>query len=196
MAAPTLAEKQQQILAHEETLARQLALAVLEKPTPPIWMILIPIFFIFFAWKLKQYSRGLEDFSHHYLISRRRALQAAITAEETGKKVDLNALLEAAQAIPEAAKPLYRDWLSLLTDHYRSLLAAHGASHAALVRACYRDKTSYLLCCTSLARAELAFSKALVPEMQGNTDDLRDVIERMEKALAQLHRQESEQIFG
>ena len=82
-----------------------------------------------------------------------------------------------------------------LTAHYLTLLTAKGTSHAALVRNGYRDKTSYLLCCTQLNRAELAFGKALVPEMQGEARDFLDVLERMEKALAELHHQESEEIF-
>lgn len=197
MSAQSLAKKQEQILAHEEALANRLALAVLDKPTPPIWMILIPIFFVFYAWKLKQYSNGLKDFARHYLISRRRALEAAVAAEETGKQVDIGALVEAAGTnIPEQAKPLYQDWMQLLTEHYLSLLSAQGTSYVALVRNRYQDKTSYLLCNSQLSRAELVFGKALVPQIQGDMTDLLDVLERMEKALADLHRQESERIFS
>ena len=54
MSSQSAAKKQEQILAREEALANRLALAVLDKPTPPIWMILIPVFFVFYAWKLKQ----------------------------------------------------------------------------------------------------------------------------------------------
>ncbi len=197
MSSQSAAKKQEQILAREEALANRLALAVLDKPTPPIWMILIPVFFVFYAWKLKQYSNGLKDFSKHYLISRRRALEAAAAAEESGQQVDLSGLLEAAgNTIPEEAKPLYREWMQPLAGHYLLLLSAKGTSYAALIKNGYQDKTSYLLCTAQLSRAELAFGKALVPQMQGELTDLLDVLERMERALADLYRQESEQIFG
>ncbi|NQS70914.1 MAG: hypothetical protein HQQ73_01930 [Desulfobulbaceae bacterium] len=197
MDSQTAAKKYEQILAHEEALAKRLALVVLDKPTPPIWMVLIPIFFVFYAWKLKQYANGLKDFSRHYLISRRRALEAAAIAEESGKQVDITPLLAAVDNnIPEETKPLYQEWMQLLSEHYLALLSAKGTDHATLVRNGYRDKTSYLLCSTQLTRAELAFGKALVPQMQGDTTDFLDVLARMDKALADLHRQESEQIFS
>ena len=49
----TLARKKQIILDHEKQLAQNLALGVLDKPKPPLWMIFVPIFFVFFAQKMK-----------------------------------------------------------------------------------------------------------------------------------------------
>ena len=83
-------DKKRQILNNEEFMARQLARRVIEKPVPAVWMILIPVFFVFYAWKIKQYANGLKDFAEHYLISRRRGLDAAFEAEQSGNLPEID----------------------------------------------------------------------------------------------------------
>jgi hypothetical protein len=191
-----LAEKRQQILDSEREMARQLALQVFEKPVPPIWMIFIPIFFVFHGWKLKQYTAGLNTFVDNYLVSRRLALDASIEAEQTGEAVDLHSLLEHAGDIPGPARPLFLEWMGLLTTHYRSLLAARGPSHAALVRTCYHNKSNYLLFCNRLNHMEHAFNLAILPQIKGDATDLSDVIAKMNQGSTELRRQEGEAIFA
>ena len=47
------------ILAHEEDFAAALARHVIDKPKLSIWMILIPIFFVFYFFQLNKYRDGL-----------------------------------------------------------------------------------------------------------------------------------------
>lgn len=191
-----LEHNQQRILENEQDLARQLAHRVLDKPVPPIWMILIPIFFVFHAWKIKAYARGLEDFAEHYLLPRRQALEAAADAVRAGTDVDLEALLSQAETLPVQGKPLYGQWMVLLTEHYRTLLTARGDGHPALVRSGYQSKTNYLLFCNRLNQAENAFNLALLPQIEADNEDLLEVIRKMERAITELRRQESDLIFG
>ncbi len=188
-------QKKQQILDHESQLANRLALQVLDKPRPPIWMIFVPIFFVFFVQKMNQYKSGLAEFVENYLKSRRLALEAAMEAEETGKAVNLEALQEKVKNIPEQARPLFTAWMSALAEHYRQLLAAKGSSHAALVRTAYQNKTNYLLFCNCLNKAESAYSKALLPEMDGDNQDLSHVIEKIDIYVADLRREDADKIF-
>ncbi|MDX9835067.1 MAG: NF038143 family protein, partial [Desulfobulbus sp.] len=122
----TLETNQQLILENEQALAKQLARLVLEKPVPPIWMIFIPIFFVFHAWRIKGYAKGLDDFVDQLLVSRRRALEAATESVRTGNEVDFEAWMNKAAHMQPAAKPLYRQWMTLLVEQYRTLLTAHG----------------------------------------------------------------------
>ena len=196
MKTHTLETNQQLILENEQALARQLAGLVLEKPVPPIWMIFIPIFFVFHAWRIKGYAKGLDDFVDQFLVSRRRALEEATESIRTGNEVDFEAWLNKATDLQPPAKPLYRQWMTLLVEQYRTLLTAHGDSYPALVRSGYQKKTTYLLFRNQLSRAEHAYSLALLPQIEGESEVLQDVLERMNHSLIDLHRQESDRIFS
>lgn len=188
-------QKKQQILDHESQLARQLALQVLEKPKPPIWMIFVPIFFVFFIQKMNQYKSGLTEFVDNYIRSRRHALEAALEAEETGKPANVPGLVEKVGNIPEQAKPFFAEWMAVLVDHYRLLLTSQGNSHSTLVRAGYHNKTNYLLFCNCLNKAENAYSMALLPEMDGDNQDLHHVIKKIDACVTNLRRQDADAIF-
>ena len=180
---------------HESQLARQLALQVLEKPKPPIWMIFVPIFFVFFVQKMNQYKSGLTEFVDNYIRSRRHALAEALEAEETGRPANLVGLVEKVGNIPEQAKPFFAEWMTVQVDHYRLLLTSQGNSHSTLVRAAYQNKTNYLLFCNCLNKAELAYSMALLPEMDGDNQDLQHVIKKIDACVTILRRQDADAIF-
>lgn len=195
---PTLTLKEKQILIdhHEKTTARRLAVMVIDKPVPPIWMIFVPVFFVFFASKMKQYSKGLEEFADNYLISRRWALETAAVAVENATTADIEAVLKRAASIPETARPLYRAWIELLTEHYRMLLSAEGNNHPALVRAAYHSKSGYLLFCDRLGKAENALNHALLPAFDTHHDDIKDVIEKMSSATKEIRSEDLSIIFS
>lgn len=196
MTAVILEEKRHRILDYETALANRLARKVLEKPTPPIWMILIPIFFVFFAAKLHEYSRGLQSFADHYLVSRRRALDAACEAVLRDCEPDIDGLLARSEAIPETARPLYLEWITLLTSHYRHLLVADGSNVAEMTRGHYRSKTNFLLFTNQLNRAESCFNNALLPSIEGDQQDIHFIAERLQRGTEELRRQEAEILFS
>lgn len=189
-------QKKQLILDHESQLAHKLALQILDKPKPPIWMIFIPIFFVFFVQKMNQYKSGLAEFVENYLKSRRHALEVALEAEETARPADLDTLMAKVGNIPDQARPPFMAWMTELVEHYRLLLASKGSTHAALVRSGYQSKTNYLLFCNCLTKAENAYSMALMPEMDGDNQDLRHVIEKIDVCVANLRREEADKIFS
>jgi len=189
-------EKRALILAYEEVMAGRLARQVFEKPVPPLWMILIPVFFVFYAWKLKEYSRGLKVFADHYLVSRRRALDAAFEAVRSGTDPLIERLVDKAEALPAQALPLYRDWISQLVEHYRNLLIADGKSVEDLIRGHYRHKNTYLMAVNRLRSAEQRFNSALLPEIEGDREDVLYIAGRMNRGLAELSRKEVESVFS
>lgn len=193
---PTPDDKTRTIREYEEAMANRLARLVMEKPTPPIWMILIPVFFVFFAWKLNDYKKGLKNFATNYLVARERAMDLAseAVAQDTPPAVDR--LMAQAETLPEKARPLYREWLALQSEHYRNLLLASGATVPEQVRCHYRNKASYLVVSNRLIMAENAFNNALLPEVEGDNEDVLFIAERIERYNLELHRQEVDKIFS
>ena len=192
----TLEEKRKIILAYEEAMAGRLASQVLEKPVPPIWMILIPVFFVFYAWKIKEYSNGLKTFADHYLVSRRRALETAYEAVRNNTIPEVEPLVARAEALPPEVRPLYRDWISLLIDHYHNLLTAKGESVEDMIRTHYRNKSNYLFVANRLSSAEKNFNSALVPKVEGDREDVHFIADRMQQSLIALSREEVEKVFS
>jgi hypothetical protein len=195
MAQLSMEEKKGHIFDHEKKMARLLALMVLDKPEPPFWASFIPMIFVFYAQKLKQYSQGLDDFVDNYLVSRRHALEAAASARVENSSVDARQLLKMAGDMAPPARPLYIEWVTLLTDHYRVLLDADGDSHEELVRSGYKIKSRYLSSWRSLNEAERAFNMALLPDVDGDSEDILDVIRKMNAGIVQLRQQDAEDIF-
>lgn len=191
----TTVQKKQIILEFEKKFANKLAACVLDKPKPPLWMIFVPVFFVFFAQKMKQYSSGLGEFVQNYTKPRRLALEAVMDEKETGSPVDTARLLESAGAIPEQSRALFQDWMRVLTDHYRTLFEAHGGTPEALIRSGYRSKTDYLLQCNVLNKAESAFTESLMSRIEGDGQDIRNVVEKMKIAVTDLRRREADEIF-
>ncbi len=189
-------EKKELILAHEESTANQLARRVLDKPTPSVWMILIPVFFVFNAFKIKEYSQGLKNFSANYLISRHRALETAVAAEKRGVPPEITQLMEQVDSIPVEAQSCFRAWMTLLIDHYSALLSVSGKSYSELIRAHYRNKLSYSQFHDQLGTIENAFNMSLFSGLEGDAQDLLYTLDRMKKGLADLRQKEIEEIFS
>lgn len=196
MSELSIEDKRKKILEYEESIARQLARRVIDKPIPPVWMILVPVFFVFHAWKIKEYSNGLKDFAEHYLITRRRALDSAYETELSGEPPDIEQLVKDTQAISAGARPSYQHWVSLLIDHYRNLLRARGNSVPDLIRSHYLNKHNYLLFNNQLNQAENSFNTALLPKIEGDQQDIRYVLDKMEQGITELHHREVEEVFS
>lgn len=191
-----LEERKELILVNEEKIAWQLALHVIEKPTPRIWMIFIPIFFVFYFYKLKEFENGLKTFSENHLLSRRRTLEAVLVAEESGRPVDIPSLVDQVEGLQEEARACYTQWLTVLAGHYRLLLQTGGDSYPALIRTAYRNKSNYLSFCRELGHVESAFDMALLPTIDGESTEIRAVTEKMIEGLNTLRCREAEEIFS
>lgn len=188
-------EKKNLILSNETEMSRQLALHVIEKPEPRVWMIFIPVFFVFYFWKLKEYENGLNSFAAQYLALRRTTLEAVYQAQVEGKKLDAVKMIDRIRDLPESARPSCEAWLKLLIVHYEQLLSARGDSFVALVRSNYKSKVSYLLICTQLNSAEISFNLELLPTTEGERMHLHEVNDKIHEGMQLLRKQEAEKIF-
>ena len=190
----TLAEKRDMILARETAFAKAVAGVVIDKPTLSLWMILIPVIFVHFFYRLNKYSQGTKDFTRQFLLSRERSLNESLEALESNKKPDTNKVRQMA-TIPEGTSKAYVGWLKVMMDHYSDLLASEGESYEEMVRLVYRNRTNYLLFLNSLGEAEKAFDNALKPHLKKDTNGVNDIVNKMEACTTRLRREEASKIF-
>jgi len=189
-----LEKKSALILAHEKTIAHVVARGVIEKPVLSVWMILVPIFFVYYFYRLKKYADGRKAFVNNYLITRRRCLDEACraVATDSGPRVQ--------QIVSQAAAPVkthreYTQWVRVLVDHYMDLLRADGDAYEALVRAVYKNRTNYLLFLNRLGQVEHQFDEALKPHLQKTTEGVDTIVRDMEKSAVSFRREHARKIF-
>ncbi|WP_372682117.1 NF038143 family protein [Desulfosarcina sp.] len=191
---PTLSHKRDLILDDEKRFAAQVSAKVIDKPRLDVWMILIPVFFIFYFWQLKRYAKGRKTFAEKFLITRQRALDEALQSAENGQHPDIERLVQASD-VPAETRHGYRPWVTLLVEHYRDLILAQGSSYPALVKSTYKTRTNYLLFLNRLNQVERDFDAALKPHLEKTTENVNGIIKLMEESVTSLRRQLAESIF-
>ena len=189
-----IVRKRDFILEEERRFAHLVARQVIDKPKLAVWMILIPVFFVFYFWQLKRYADGRKTFAEKFLITRQRAIEEACQSIAAEKGPNPEKLVQAAD-VPPQTRSVYRRWVTLLIDHYRDLIQAHGGSYPALVRSSYQSRTNYLLFLNRLNQAEREFDAALKPLLEKTTDNVGDIIKLMEQSTTEIRRQRAEEIF-
>ena len=183
------------ILTNERAIARQVAGKVIDKPQLAMWMILIPVFFVFYFFQLKRYKNGLQDFSENFLITRQRTLDAVWEATTSKTNADLESVVELSD-IPAGVKDQYRVWVEQLADNYLLLIQASGGTYDELVKAAYKKKSNYLLGLKNLNRVEADFNQALAPHLPGDQESIESVIKSMQSSVKDLRRNQAEEIFS
>ena len=190
----SIEEKSGLIWAGEEKIAAALANAVLDRPKISIWMILIPIIIVFHLFRFQKYVDGRKKFAEHYLVTRKRALEANVRSLQSGQSCDIYGLVKQAE-IPDNTAGEYSAWIRVLCDHYADLLRAEGDSIEALVKSAYKSRTNFLLFLNQLNETEKRFNAVLSPHLQTTTEGVEEIIARMEHASKVLWREEAERIF-
>jgi hypothetical protein len=187
-------EKSTHILRHEEGFAGAIAAVVIEKPQLSIWMILIPIIFVYHIYRFQKYSDGRKMFVKNYMISRKRALEEALVVVNTGNEPDIDRLVEMS-TIPEVARQQYAEFMAVLIEHYADLLSSEGDNFDELVRSAYRNRTNYLLFLNRLNQTERALNKALKPHLEETLEGVNDIVRTIESRSEGLRRDTAERIF-
>lgn len=187
-------DKWRMIETNERQFAFMLAGQVIHRPKLSVWMILIPVIFVYFFYQFNRYRQGRADFADNYLITRKRALDAARLSIEENTAPDVEAVAGQAELPPETLGA-YRELLAVLIQHYGDLLKAEGEDMAKLVRSAYRTQTNYLLFCNHLNKAETTLNAALRPHMKDSVEGFNDVVSRIEHISAEMRRQEAEKFF-
>lgn len=183
------------ILAHERRFAGHVAGEVVDKPVLDLWMILIPVFFVFYFYQLKRYKSGLKDFSENFLLTRKRTLDAVWEAAISKTSADLERVVELSD-IPPEAQDQYRVWVELLADHYLLLIRAIGGSYDELVKSAYKKKYNYRQRLENLNQVEADLDSALAPHLPGDEQTIEAVIESIQESVKTLRQSQSKEIFS
>ena len=187
-------QKKELILQRELLFANAIGAEVFEKPKVSFWMVLIPILFIYFIYRMQRFKSGRMKFEQEFMTTRRKALDLAIEALETGVKPNIDRVARES-GITDALEKPYAFWLRTLVDYYGDLLAANGDSFDALVRSAYCNRTYYLLTLNRLSTVEKEFYFALKPRLAA-TEGASEVIAAIEEHSRRLRRDLAEQIFA
>ena len=182
------------ILGYERIFAGVVATEVIEKPKPSIWMILIPIIFVFFFMRLNKVVKGRDEFADNFMISRKRALDEAYLVVKSGDPPDIDKLCNMS-TVPQEIYPEYSGWLKLLVEHYGDLMRAQGESYEELIRATYLNRTNYLMSLNQLNAAEKRFDSALKPHIEEITPGVNEIVQSMEDCCARLRKSHAEYVF-
>lgn len=187
-----LAQKKEVILESERTFANAIGAAVLEKPQVTLWMILIPILFLHFIYRMEKFKSGRMKFDAEFMVTRRRAMDAALNALTANAPLDREALIRDS-GLPAPLQEPYGAWVGTLADHYRDLLLAKGESFPSLVRAAYGNRTNFLLTMNRLNTVERDFYAALKPHLEAA--GAAEIIATIEAHSQRLRREQAEAIF-
>lgn len=189
-----LDRKKELILARELAFANSIGAAVFEKPKVNFWMILIPILFLYFVYRMQKYKTGRMKFDQEFMATRRKAMDLAVEALEADVRPDIDQVARQSGLMDVLERP-YASWLKALVDYYSDLLAANGDSFETLVRSAYRNRTNCLLILNRLNTVEKEFYSALKPQMAA-TEGAAAIIAAIETNSRQLRRDLAESIFA
>jgi hypothetical protein len=189
-----LERKKELILERELAFSNAVGAAVFEKPKVNFWMVLVPLLFLYFIYRMQKYKNGRIKFDQDFMTTRRKALDLAIEALETGVKPNIERVARESGIIDALEKP-YTSWLRVLVDHYDDLLTANGDSFGALTRSAYHNRTNYLLTLNRLNTVEKEFYDALKPRMAA-TEGAVAIIAAIEEQSRRLRRNLAESVFA
>ncbi|MFP4071405.1 MAG: NF038143 family protein, partial [Desulfovibrionales bacterium] len=191
-----LDEKHEIIRRRDELFAFDLAKRIMEKPKASIWIIFMPVFFVFYAQRLQKYKGSVHGFVKHYLHTKTLALDAALEESKGHKPLDERS----AQDLPSEdqawkIREQQHQELDLLREHYLLLLRSSGKSYPELVRSGYSTSGAYRSFLNRLIKAEGAVNRAVL-DVHHPGEEAQDVVHRMEQNAEDLREKEIQEIFS
>ncbi len=189
-----LERKKELVLQRELMFANAIGAAVFEKPKVHFWMVLIPLLFLYFIYRMQKYKTGRINFDREFMTTRRKAVDLAVEALETDVQPNIDQIARQSGLLDALEKP-YAAWLKALFDYYTDLLTANGDTFESLVRSAYRNRTNFLLTLHRLNTVEKDFYTALKPRMAA-TEGAAAIFATIEEQSRRLRRELAESIFA
>ena len=194
--------KYRNILAHERSLAKRVASAVIEPRPIGVWEFMIPILFLL---NIFQYKRSKEVFGLNFLFTKKLALEGArdmIKQNLSGDEVMARIRRKTGELLTSDAKGIYSQKIrqkqlkeiELLLEHYRKLLYAEGKDYPSMARNAYPSRKDYDTFLEQLKIIEREVNKAA--QQQVRTTGAPDIVSKMEASAELRRRTTAQQIFG
>ncbi|MEJ5357056.1 MAG: NF038143 family protein [Desulfobacterales bacterium] len=187
-------EKKEFILHWERAVANAVGGNVFEKPQASFWMILLPILFLYFLYRMQKYKTGRLRFEEEFLRTRLLSLDLADAAVATGGKPDIERAVRESGLIDRLEGP-YTAWIRELVEFYMDLLQADGGRFEELVRSAFRNRAELLLRLNRLNRVEQDFYRALRPSLS-STEGAQEILNAMAKEVERLRREMAGRVFA
>ncbi|WP_028573720.1 NF038143 family protein [Desulfonatronovibrio hydrogenovorans] len=195
----TLDEKHDLILNQEKIFAYSLAKEMINKPAASVWMILLPILFVYHMFNIQKYKNSIHDFANNYLNTKTRALALALEQQKTGEKKELS--LEVCFPQVDSAndkevrvcqKQLKE--IEVLFEHYAKLLGGRGKTYESLLKSGYSRGGDYRLFLNRLAEAENEVNRYVLKHFQ-TTDRAKEITRKMEGIVDRFREQDFRKYF-
>jgi hypothetical protein len=189
-----LETKKNLILEHETSMARKLAERVIQKPALSVWMILVPVIFVYYFWRFQKFAQGRRQFVEQWMSQRSACIEEAfrIAGGENPTPVDQ---MVPSESLPPAAVDPYARWVKCLTRHFTELMRTEGNSLKKMVRTAYRRRENYLMYLHQLNESEKALNQALLPDLDKKNHGVQETITLIEKSCRRLRRKDAENLF-
>jgi hypothetical protein len=197
--SPHYDERRALIWHHEQVFGYELARRLIEKPKVTVWMIMLPLLFLFFIQDLKKYKAGIRGFVDGFLENKRTALDLACKSLLEDVSLDRALTDFAARTRPESAdhsRLVERqfDEIAFLADHYRRLMMENGASYEALVQQAYGTAESYHQFLDRLFELEDGVLEAAFTARDPDANE-RALAGEMRSAVRRMRRQAGDRTF-
>lgn len=190
----------QLIWDRENQFAYAVAKQVLDKPKISVWLVLIPILFLYYAHKIQQYKAGVHGFGKGLVRSKILALDSALEEVNTGKKDEsykeafVSKDLENSPNVMRVLTTQIAE-VKLLKTHYEKLLREQGSSYQAVVKKAYKTGGDFRFLLNNLAKAEEDVQDAVLRAYHPS-EQAQNVAKKMQKIIHALREEEVRQIFG
>ena len=189
----SIADKKTIILEEETRFTNSLAGRIIDKPELSLWMILIPIIFVFYFYQLQRFTNSRKQFTENYLIAIKRALQAVESIEEEDNP-DFDKLVQDTE-LPEKAHAQQVQLFKCQSQHYFRLIKANGESFEELIRNAYPNPDEYKSYCENLNQVERQLNESLLANATENDESIAQIVTKFQNATQDLRNQQVERIF-
>ena len=193
-------ETRHALIWHQEKIvAYDLAKVLIDKPRVTVWMIMLPLLFLFFIQDLKKYKAAIGNFVDNFLKNKKIALDLAFKAERGGLSLEtmrtewISEVQSTAVEQPELLET-QTDEIAWLIDHYSRLLAADGNSYDALIKNAYSSFSAYQHFIDTLLDLENAVIRAAFKYNPPN-ENTRELVILMQNAIRKIRQKERNRVF-
>jgi len=187
--------KKDRIMAWEKEEAGKIAERIFPKPALSVWMVLVPLVFVYYFYAMNRFRSAKERFVRETLATRKLALEAACKSVAAAESVDFH-MLAARDDVPEQAQEALAEYLRVLAEHYKALLVAKGGSAAELLARAYGSATNYLLFLNQAHQAESELNRKVAVMLNDQVAGALEAVEKMAEAAREVRRVRISLIFG
>ncbi len=189
----SVTDKKALILEEETRFTNSLASRIIDKPELSLWMILIPIIFVFYFYQLQRFTSSKKRFTENYLIAIKRALHAVESLEEE-ENPDFDKLAQTTE-LPEKAREQQVELFKCQSQHYFRLLNANGETYEDLIRQVYQKPNHYREYCEQLNQAEKRLNESLLSRVTEDSESISRMVTRFQIASKELRNEALERIY-